>query len=196
MACAATPKVKAEDRWSTPPNCGAEVNAASRCRGNFSLTALLKFFGGKKLWDRRSEQNFDKKRVSSKRGTDACMTPEEEEEEEEAEERWQRRGGRKPEALQGPPFPDQQVQEQLPPCGCHPAELCTTVIAAAPPHPHPPSPDTQSSERPCTAPVEQMFGEGDAGLPLSVAGHLIEHDAHEHLCQMDEGPPPSGSVVN
>ncbi|CAB1421556.1 unnamed protein product [Pleuronectes platessa] len=36
------------------------------------------------------------------------------------------------EALQGPPFPDQQVQEQLHPCGCHLAELCTTVIAAAP----------------------------------------------------------------
>src|SRR4029434_10526451 len=33
------------------------------------------------------------------------------------------------EALQGPPFPDQQAQEQLLPCGCHPAELCTTVIA-------------------------------------------------------------------
>src|SRR4029434_4725931 len=33
------------------------------------------------------------------------------------------------EALQGPPFPDQQVQEQLHPCGCHPTELCTTPIA-------------------------------------------------------------------
>src|SRR4029434_2773917 len=33
------------------------------------------------------------------------------------------------EALQGPPFPDQQAQEQLLPCGCHPVELCTTVIA-------------------------------------------------------------------
>src|SRR4029434_2454422 len=32
------------------------------------------------------------------------------------------------EALQGPPFPDQQAQEQLLPCGCHPVELCTTVI--------------------------------------------------------------------
>src|SRR4029434_8336388 len=32
-------------------------------------------------------------------------------------------------ALRGPPFPDQQVQEPLLPCGCHPAELCTTVIA-------------------------------------------------------------------
>ena len=31
------------------------------------------------------------------------------------------------EALQGPPFPDQQAQEQLLPCGCHPAELCITV---------------------------------------------------------------------
>src|SRR4029434_10260180 len=40
------------------------------------------------------------------------------------------------EALQGPPFPDQQVQEQLLPCGCHPAELCTTVIAP-PTHTHP-----------------------------------------------------------
>src|SRR4029434_10928793 len=40
------------------------------------------------------------------------------------------------EALQGPPFPDQQGQEQLLPCGCHPAELCTTVIAplATPSH--------------------------------------------------------------
>src|SRR4029434_9814583 len=28
----------------------------------------------------------------------------------------------------GPPFPDQQAQEQLLPCGCHPAELCITVI--------------------------------------------------------------------
>src|SRR4029434_8656505 len=33
------------------------------------------------------------------------------------------------EALQGPPFLDQQVQEQLLPCGCHPAEPCTTVMA-------------------------------------------------------------------
>src|SRR4029434_1612395 len=33
------------------------------------------------------------------------------------------------EALQGPPFPDQQAHEQLLPCGCHPVELCTTVIA-------------------------------------------------------------------
>src|SRR4029434_356559 len=32
------------------------------------------------------------------------------------------------EALQGPPFPDQQAQEQLLPCRCHPVELCTTVI--------------------------------------------------------------------
>ena len=43
------------------------------------------------------------------------------------------------EALQGPPFPDQQVQEQLHPCGCHPAELWNTAIAAAP---HPPPPHT------------------------------------------------------
>src|SRR4029434_2709533 len=28
----------------------------------------------------------------------------------------------------GPTFPDQQAQEQLLPCGCHPVELCTTVI--------------------------------------------------------------------
>ena len=35
-----------------------------------------------------------------------------------------------------PLFPDQQVQEQLLPCVCHPAELCTTVIAplATPSH--------------------------------------------------------------
>src|SRR4029434_3296662 len=49
------------------------------------------------------------------------------------------------EALQGAPFPDQQVQEQLHPCGCHPTALCTTVIA-----PHPPPPPSRCD---CTAPL-------------------------------------------
>src|SRR4029434_6877479 len=33
-------------------------------------------------------------------------------------------------------FPDQQAQEQLLPCGCHPAELCITVIAPLAPPSH------------------------------------------------------------
>src|SRR4029434_1060048 len=59
------------------------------------------------------------------------------------------------EALQGPPFPDQQVQEQVHPCGCHPTELPPTHPSC--PSPTAPLPPSAALHTPSPPPSLSIF---------------------------------------